>query len=293
MRSHTRVVVIGGGTVGASCLYHLTQTGVSDCLLIEKNELTSGSTWHAAGHVTTYANNWLGMRAGNYAWRLYKDLGAKVDYPISFHHTGSFWPAHTEDRMDLFRHLVGVSKSAEVELGLLTPDEMEAMHPYYSTGKSVIGAIHDPYESDLDPSQLTQALAKGARDAGAEVARFTRVVGIERTAGAEWKILTDQGEVLCEYVVNAAGFYAAQVAAMTGQHIPIVTLQHQYLVTEPIPELATNSTPFPIVRDPKIRFYVRREGVPGRRFWTDRRVGARVLVRPNVGLPGRGFELSR
>ena len=261
MRSHTRVVVIGGGVVGASCLYQLTQSGVSDCLLIEKNELTSGSTWHAAGHVTTYANNWLGMRAGNYAWRLYKDLGEKADYPISFHHTGSFWPAHTEDRMDLFRHLVGVSKSAGVELGLLTPDEMEAMHPYYSTGKSVIGAIHDPYESDLDPSQLTQALAKGARDAGAEVARFTRVVGIERTAGAEWRILTDQGEVLCEYVVNAAGFYGAQVAAMTGQPIPIVTLQHQYLVTEPIAELATNPMPFPIVRDPEIRFYVRREGV--------------------------------
>ena len=260
MRSHPRVVVIGGGVVGASCLYHLTQAGVEDCLLIEKNELTSGSTWHAAGHVTTYANNWLGMRVGNYAWRLYKDLGTKVDYPISFHHTGSFWPAHTKDRMDLFRHLVGVSKSAELNLAMLTPDEMQTMHPYYSSGTSVIGAIHDPYESDLDPSQLTQALAKGARDAGAEVARFTRVVGIERTTSAEWKVLTEQGEVLCESLVNAAGFYGAQVAALLDQQIPVVTLQHQYLVTEPIPELENNPAPFPIVRDPEIRFYARREG---------------------------------
>ena len=260
MRSQARVVVIGGGVVGVSCLYHLTRAGVNDCLLIEKNELTSGSTWHAVGHVTTYANSWLGMRAGNYAWRLYKDLEEALDYPITFHHTGSFWPAHTQERMDLFQHLVGVSKSAGFELDILTPDEMESLHPYYTTSRSVIGAIHDPYESDLDPSQLTQALAKGARDGGAQVARFTRVVGIERIRGGEWKIKTDQGDVFCEYVVNATGFYGAETAALLDQQIPVVTLQHQYLVTESIAQLNNDPAPFPIVRDPDIRYYARREG---------------------------------
>ena len=111
MRDSARVVIIGGGAVGASCLYHLTQAGVTDCLLIEKDELTSGSTWHAAGNIPTYATSWLGMRAGNYAWRLYKDLAESVDSAITYRHTGAFWPAHTRERMDLFHHLVGVSRS--------------------------------------------------------------------------------------------------------------------------------------------------------------------------------------
>ena len=166
MRRHARAVVIGGGAVGASCLYHLVRAGIKDCLLIEKDELTAGSTWHAAGHVPTYANSWLGMRAGNYAWQLYKDLAELVDYPIAYHHTGAFWPAHSRDRMDCYHHLVGVSRAAGFELAMLSPGEMEAMHPYYRAGDSVVGGIHDPYEGDIDPSQLTQALARGARAGG-------------------------------------------------------------------------------------------------------------------------------
>ncbi len=278
MRNHARVVVIGGGAVGASCLYHLTRAGIADCLLIEKDELTSGSTWHAAGNIPTYATSWLGMRAGNYAWSLYKDLGDTVDAPITYRHTGAFWPAHTEDRMDLYRHLVGISKSAGFDLSILTPAEMEAMHPYYRAGKSVIGAIRDPYEGDIDPSQLTQALAKGARAGGAEVARFTEVTGISRTAGGEWLIETTKGEVRCEIVVNATGFYGNHIAGLVGAHTPVVTLEHQYLVTEPLAELEDNPALFPLVRDPDIRFYLRREragflfgsyGHPGRLAFAD------------------------
>ena len=278
MRTQARVVVIGGGAVGASCLYHLTQAGVAECMLIEKDELTSGSTWHAAGNIPTYATSWLGMRAGNYAWRLYKDLGAVVDAPITYRHTGAFWPAHSEDRMDLYRHLVGISKSAGFDLGIISPDEMEAMHPYYQAGDSVIGAIHDPYEGDIDPSQLTQALAKGAREGGAEVARFTKVVGIVRTRGGEWLVQTDKGDVTCDVIVNATGFYGAAVAGLAGAKVPVVTLEHQYLVTEPLAELDADDTLFPLVRDPDIRFYLRREragflfgsyGHPGRPAFTD------------------------
>lgn len=278
MRNQARVVVIGGGAVGASCLYHLTVAGVADCLLIEKDELTSGSTWHAAGNIPTYATSWLGMRAGNYAWRLYKDLAAAVDSPITYRHTGAFWPAHSADRMDLYRHLVGISRSAGFDLGILTPDEMEAMHPYYRAGESVIGAIHDPYEGDIDPSQLTQALAKAARRSGAEVARFTKVTGIGRTASGEWRVETDKGPVICEVVVNATGFYGGAVGGLAGAGAPLVTLEHQYLVTEPLAALEADAALFPLVRDPDIRFYLRRErasflfgsyGHPGRPAFTD------------------------
>ena len=278
MRSHARVVIIGGGAVGAACLYHLAEAGVSDCLLIEKDELTSGSTWHAAGNIPTYAASWLGMRAGNYAWNLYKDLGDKVDSPITYRHTGAFWPAHTEDRMDLYRHLVGISKSAGFDLGLITPDEMRKMHPYYTPGDSVIGAIHDPYEGDIDPSQLTQALAKGAREKGAEISRFTEVTGISRTAAGEWAVETSKGRVTCETVVNTTGFYGNEIARMAGGEVPVVTLEHQYLVTETIPQLEQDKTLFPLIRDPDIRFYLRRErsgflfgsyGHPGRLAFQD------------------------
>ena len=129
MRQQARVVIIGGGAVGAACLYHLAESGVTDALLIEKNELTSGSTWHAAGNIPTYAGSWLGMRAGNYAWSLYKTLGDRLDAPITYRHTGAFWPAHTQDRMDLYNHLVGISTSAGFDLNSISPEEMQAMHP--------------------------------------------------------------------------------------------------------------------------------------------------------------------
>lgn len=278
MRSQAKVVVIGGGAVGVSTLYHLAMAGVTDTLLIEKNELTSGSTWHAAGNIPTYASSWGGMRAGNYAWRLYKDLADTVDYPITYRHTGAFWPAHTPDRMDFFRHLIGISKGLGYDMAMLSPAEMEAMHPWYRAGGSVIGGIHDPYEGDVDPSQLTQALAKGARDLGAEIVRFTRVIGISRRPSGEWQVRTDKGEVLCDVVVNASGYYGRQVGQMVGQNLPVVTLEHQYLVTEALPELEAYPENFPLVRDPDIMFYLRRErnglllgsyGHAGRPAWLD------------------------
>ncbi len=282
MRTHARVVVIGGGAVGTSILYHLAEAGITDTVLLEKDELTSGSTWHAAGNIPTYANNWLGMRAGNYAWQLYKDLGDKVGAPITYRHTGAFWPAHTQDRMDLFRHLTGVSKSAGFELAMITPAEMEELHPYYRAlsdqSGGVIGGIFDPYEGDVDPSQLTQALAKGARDKGAEIVRFAEVIGIERSASGAWSVRTSNDTVQCETIINAAGFYGAKVGQMAGADTPVTTLQHQYLVTEPLEQLESNQELFPLIRDPEIRFYLRRErsslllgsyAHAGRVAWTD------------------------
>ncbi|MEM7120273.1 MAG: FAD-dependent oxidoreductase [Pseudomonadota bacterium] len=260
MKSHAHVVVIGGGAVGTAILYHLALAGVTDTLLLEKDELTAGSTWHAAGNIPTYANSWLGMRAGNYAWRLYKDLSDTVDSPITYRHTGAFWPAHTPERMALFHHLAGVSHSAGFDLRVLSPAEMEAMHPYWQADDTVLGGIFDPYEGDIDPSQLTQALAKGARDLGAEVARFTPVTGLGVRPCGEWDVVTEKGTVTAGIVINAAGFYGARIAAMAGQHLPVTTLEHQYLVTDPLATLKADKALFPLVRDPDIRFYLRREG---------------------------------
>lgn len=278
MRSHARVVVVGGGAVGASVLYHLAKGGCGDTMLVERNELTSGSTWHAAGNVPTYASSWGGMRAGNYAWKLYSRLAEEVDYPITYRHTGAVWPAHTRDRMDLYHHLVGVSRCLGLDLRMLTPSDMEAMHPFYRAGPGVLGGIYDPYEGDLDPSQLTQALAKGARLGGAEIVRFNRLRGLERRRSGEWTVRTEQGDVACEVVVNASGYYGAEVGCLAGQSLPIVTLEHQYAVTEAVPEIAADRAGFPLLRDPDIMFYLRRErdgllfgsyGHKGRPAWLD------------------------
>ncbi|MFD1159088.1 GcvT family protein [Roseovarius aestuarii] len=259
MKTHARVVVIGGGVVGCAILYHLARAGISDAVLLERDELTSGSTWHAAGNIPTYATSWLGMRAGNYAWQLYKDLGERVDSPITYRHTGAFWPAHTTERMELFGHIEGIARSAGFDLHHLSPAEMDAMHPFWTPGKTVLGGIMDPYEGDIDPSQLTQALAKGARDLGAKIKRFSPVTGIRQKPSGERVVSSVNGEVTAEIVVNAGGFYGAKIAAMAGLAVPVVTLEHQYLVTEPLAELEAHTGVFPLVRDPDIRFYLRRE----------------------------------
>ena len=259
MTSHKRVVVIGGGAVGCSILYHLALAGVTDTILLERDELTSGSTWHAAGNIPTYATSWLGMRAGNYGWQMYKDLGDKVDSPITYRHTGAFWPAHTPERMELFGHLEGIAKSAGFDLHRLSPSEMDAMHPFWSPDDTVLGGIVDPYEGDIDPSQLTQALAKGARDLGAQIKRFSPVTGIRQTPSGEWNVSTAEESFTAEIVINAAGFYGAKIAQMAGLMAPVITLEHQYLVTEPLDELDAHPDLFPLVRDPDIRFYLRRE----------------------------------
>ncbi|NOC92358.1 FAD-dependent oxidoreductase [Ruegeria sp. HKCCD6604] len=259
MKDTARVVVIGGGAVGTSILYHLALAGVTDTLLLERNELTSGSTWHAAGNIPTYATSWLGMRAGNYGWSTYKHLAVKVDSAITYRHTSAFWPAHTPERMDLFRHLCGISESAGFDLQMLSPSEMDKMHPFWHPDESILGGILDPYEGDIDPSQLTQALAKGARDLGAQVERFAPVKAIDRTASGEWLVTCAKGTVKAEIVINAGGFYGRKISEMAGLPAPVVTLEHQYLVTEPLKALEDHADLFPLVRDPDIRFYLRRE----------------------------------
>ncbi len=254
-----RVVIIGGGVVGCSSLYHLAKAGWTDCLLLEKNELTSGSSWHAAGNCPTFSGSWSIMKMQGYSNALYKRLGDEVDYPINYHNTGAIRLAHTEDRMAEFRHACTMAKRQGFGLEMITAEEMRALYPFLET-HDILGGSYDPTDGDIDPAQLTQAFAAGARKLGAKVQRFCPVTGVRREGG-EWVVETESGEVRCEYVVNAAGYRAAEVGRFFGRRVPCVSLSHQYLVTESIGALTERGDKrLPLIRDPDISYYLRQEG---------------------------------
>lgn len=257
--SSARVVIIGGGAVGCSSLYHLAKAGWTDCLLIEKNELTSGSSWHAAGNCPTFSGSWSIMKLQGYSNAQFKVLGDEVDYPINYHNTGAIRLAHTQDRMAEFRHACTMARRQGIELEMMTAEEMRTIYPFLET-HDLLGGSYDPTDGDIDPAQLTQAYAKGARNLGAKIQRFCPVTGVRRE-GDEWVVETEQGAVRCEYVVNAAGYRAAEVGEFFGRKIPCVSLSHQYLVTEAIEEItARGATKLPLLRDPDISYYLRQEG---------------------------------
>ena len=255
--STARVVVIGGGSVGASVLYHLAEKGWTDVVLLEKNELTSGSTWHAAGNCPNFVGSWTMMKIQSYSTSLYRELGAKVDYPMNYHVTGAIRLAHSRQRMEEFRHVERMGRQMGVEFQEMSPSEMQEVYPFLET-HDLYGGQWDPLDGDIDPAQLTQALAKGARDMGAKIIRFCPVTGVRRENG-EWVLSTPQGEIRCEYVVNATGYRANEVGAMFGRNVPCVSLAHQYLITEGIPELAERDKKLPLLRDPDSSYYLRQE----------------------------------
>ncbi|WPE20756.1 FAD-dependent oxidoreductase [Shinella zoogloeoides] len=259
--SHARVVIIGGGAVGASALYHLAKAGWTDCVLLEKNELTAGSTWHAAGNVPTFSSSWSIMNMQRYSASLYRELGELVDYPMNYHVTGSIRLGHSKERLQEFKRVVGMGRYQGMDLDILTPDEMRGRYPFLET-HDLTGALYDPNDGDIDPAQLTQALAKGARDMGAKIFRFCPATGARRE-GEEWVISTPQGEIRCEKVVNAAGYYAREVGKWFGRDVPMMVMSHQYILFEEIPELAAWSREaghkLPLLRDVDSSYYLRQE----------------------------------
>ena len=258
MRAHARIVIIGGGAVGCSALYHLAKLGVTDCVLLERDELTSGSTWHAAGNCPNFSTGWNTIKLQRHSTKLYKTLGDDVGYPINYHVTGSIRLAHTRERMDEFRHVRSMARAQGIDFEILTPAQAKALHPFMEL-HDIVGALHDPHDGDIDPSQLTQAYAKGARDLGCEIQRFTRVTGISQKQNGEWLVRTDKGDIACESLVNAAGYRAGEVMAMLGHRLPMAVMSHQYLVTEAIPELAAYAGKLPLLRDPDVSYYLRQE----------------------------------
>ncbi|MCB1355231.1 MAG: GcvT family protein [Maritimibacter sp.] len=260
-----RVVVIGGGVVGVSVLYHLALAGWTDCVLLEKNELTAGSTWHAAGNVPNFAGSWAVLNMQRYGAALYRELGARVDYPMNYHVTGSLRLAHGRARMQEFEHVASMARAQGLGMETQSVAELKARYPFLET-HDLAGGLWDPLDGDIDPAQLTQALAKGARDLGATLLRFTPATGVRREGG-EWVVETEKGEIRCEKVVNAAGYYAPRVGEWFrrygGRRVPAVVMSHQYFLTEEIPELqawsAETGRKLPLLRDVDTSYYLRQE----------------------------------
>ncbi len=261
-----RVVIIGGGVVGASSLYHLAQKGWNDCVLLEKNELTAGSTWHAAGNVPTFSTSWGIMNMQRYSTELYGRLGEEVDYPMNYHQSGSIRLAHTPERMQEFERACSMGRYQGIKMEIWTPEKAKERYPFLET-HDLEGVLYDPTDGDIDPAQLTQALAKGARDMGAKILRFCPATGVTQHDDGRWTVHTDKSDIDCDYVVNAAGYYAQRVGEWFkpygGRTVPMMVMSHQYLLTEQIPEIEAwtkeNGCKLPLIRDVDVSYYLRQE----------------------------------
>jgi len=255
---HARVAIVGGGILGCSVLYHLAKRGWRDVVLIERTELTAGSTWHAAGNTPHFSTSLNISRLHKYSTDLYQRLEAETGQSVGFHKTGSLRLASVPDRMDEYRFHRAKARAIGVEFELVGPEEIRRLHPLITTD-GILGAAYNPADGHLDPSSVTQALAKGARDHGATVLRHTRVTAIELMHAGEWHIRTDKGDVVATIVVNAAGTWAREIGQMAGLDLPIVPMEHQYLVFDAMPEVAALANELPIVREVDVSYYLRQE----------------------------------
>jgi len=236
MKSHARVVIIGGGAVGVSTLYHLAKKGWSDVVLIERKELTSGSTWHAAGLLPLFNMSYSVGQIHKYSVNLYRSLQEETGLNPGLSQVSNIRLATHQDRMDEYMQYAGVAETIGVKVEKLTPDEVIDIWPL-AVKDGLVGAIRHPDDGYIQPADLTQALAKGARDRGAEIYRNTVVTAISRTASGEWLVTTDKGEIRCDHVVSATGNFARRTGAMVGLDIPVIPVEHQYIVTEPHPAI--------------------------------------------------------
>ena len=236
MRSDARVVVIGGGVVGASVLYHLTKAGWKDVLLIERGELTCGSTWHAAGGMHTVNGDPNVAKLQQYTINLYKELEQITGQSCGMHLTGGIMLAGTRERLDWLKMTKARGRYLGMELELVTAEEAAKLFPLMNK-RHFVGGLFDPIEGHVDPWGVTQAYAKAAQAAGAEVVRHTRVVDLKPRTDGSWDVITEAGNVHAEHVVNAGGLWAREVGRMVGLELPVLAMEHQYLITDDIPAL--------------------------------------------------------
>ena len=259
MKSTARVVVIGGGIAGCSTLYHLTQEGWSDVVLVERNELTSGTTWHSAAQVTNFGMTQTMIGLKTHSIELYRDLAADEDYPVGYHYgDGGIRLANTQAQMDGYRHFASVAAGMGVDFEVIDAEECARRHPLISTD-NLVGGLWDPHDGDIDPAQLCQALARRARKAGAEVYRNTPVTGLTQHPDDSWTVHTEHGDIDCEIVVNACGYRVNEVGAMMGVHHPVMSMEHQYFLTEPIQKIIDAGHRMPLLRCPISDYYCRQE----------------------------------
>ena len=257
MRTHARVVVIGGGVVGVSVLYHLTRAGWKDVLLVERAELTSGSTWHAAGSMHTVNGDPNVAKLQQYTIELYGELERISGQSCGMHITGGLLLAGTRERLDWLKMTQARGRYLGMELELLSVAEVKKLYPLLDPAHFV-GAILDPVEGHVDPYGVTHAYAKSAQIGGAEIVRQTRVIDLKARPDGTWDVITEQGNVHAEHVVNAGGLWAREVGRMVGLELPVLAMEHQYLITEDLPELAGQKEQLHII-DFEGEIYMRQE----------------------------------
>ncbi|WP_099865045.1 GcvT family protein [Pararhizobium haloflavum] len=236
MKDRTRAVVIGGGVVGVSTLYHLAKKGWDDVVLIERKELTSGSTWHAAGLLPLFNVSYSVGQIHKYSVRFYQELQEETGMNVGFSKVSNVRLARTKDRWDEFMYYAGIAETIGVPVKILTPEEVKEVWPLCET-EGLFGALQHPDDGYIQPADLTQALAKGARDRGATIYRYTSVTAIEQQGDGTWLVKTDKGDIVADHVVSATGNFARRTGAMVGLNVPVIPVEHQYIVTEPHPAI--------------------------------------------------------
>ena len=268
MKTHARVAVIGGGVVGVSTLYHLVKKGWSDVVLLERSELTSGSTWHAAGLLPLFNMSYTVGQLHKYSVDLYKRLPAETGQDVSFHVTGNLRLATCRERMDEYQKYCGTANTIGVPFRVIGPRDVKELWPLCELGgnadtPAIVGALYHPDDGHIAPADLTMALRKGARAGGAEIHEHTEVTGAERLPSGEWRLRTSKGELVVEHVVCATGNYARQAGRMFGLNVPAIPVEHQYIVYDTSPELkayrAGGGTELAVLRESDKSYYLREE----------------------------------
>ncbi|MDJ0639517.1 MAG: FAD-dependent oxidoreductase [Paracoccaceae bacterium] len=259
--AHARVVIVGGGVMGVGLAYHLAHEGWgAETVLLEKAELTSGSTWHAAGQITHSTSSFSLGKCVDYNIGLYSGaLETETGQAVTWHGCGSFRLAYTEDEMDWLRHTLSVARSLGFNIELVGPERVAELHPFYNLD-GVLGALHTPDDGHVDPTNVTMAMAAGARALGAKIIRRCRATNIHKAANGEWVVETEHGTITCEHVVNAGGTYARQMGEWSDLQLPMTSMTHHYFVTEPVPEFQDLDRELPVIRDDrKVSGYIRME----------------------------------
>ena len=269
MKQHTQCVVIGGGVVGASVLYHLTKAGWTDVMLLERRDLTAGSTWHAAGGMHTLNGDPNVARLQQYTIKLYEEIERVSGQSCSIHLPGGLMLADTEVRMDFLRMAVARGRYLGMDLDLISAKEAQDLFPLLDP-QYFVGALYDPVEGHVDPSGVTRAYAKCAEMAGAEIHRNMPVVGLSQRPDGTWDVEVESGDTIhTEHVVNAGGLWAREVGRMVGLELPVLAMEHIYLLTEDMPEVAAHvaatGKEMPMALDFGGEIYIRQEG--GRCSW--------------------------
>jgi dimethylglycine dehydrogenase len=259
MKSHVQVAVIGGGVVGASVLYHLCKAGWTDVVLIERDELTSGSTWHAAGGMHTLNGDPNVAKLQKYTIELYREIEEASGQSCSIHITAGVDLAGTPERMDFLKVACARARYLGLGMEMISIDEAARIFPIMDK-RHFVGALYNPLEGHVDPSGVTHAYAKAARNLGAEVYRFTRVTDLKSRADDSWDVITDKGNLVAEHVVNAAGLWAREVGRFVGLELPVLAMEHQYIVTGEIPEVVASPKEMLHAIDFEGEIYMRQEG---------------------------------